>query len=60
MIEHIGEGALEAARNDPACFVRGFDLMTIDEVQKAFKVLRVLKAIENTESRRISRKQAYA
>ena len=34
---------LEAARNDPAGFVRGFDLVTIDEVQKAPELLRAIK-----------------
>jgi uncharacterized protein len=34
---------LEAARNDPAGFVRGFDLVTIDEVQRAPELLRAIK-----------------
>jgi hypothetical protein len=34
---------LEAARNDPAGFVRGFDLVAIDEVQRAPELLRAIK-----------------
>src|SRR5580658_2471353 len=34
---------LDAARNDPAGFVRGFDLVTIDEVQRAPELLRAIK-----------------
>ena len=34
---------LEAARSDPAGFVRGFDLVTIDEVQRAPELLRAIK-----------------
>jgi predicted AAA+ superfamily ATPase len=34
---------LEAARNDPAGFVRGFDFVTIDEVQRAPELLRAIK-----------------
>jgi len=35
--------ALEAARNDPTGFVRGFDFVTIDEVQRAPELLRAIK-----------------
>jgi len=34
---------LEAARSDPAGFIRGFDLVTIDEVQRAPELLRAIK-----------------
>jgi len=34
---------LEAARSDPTGFVRGFDLVTIDEVQRAPELLRAIK-----------------
>ena len=34
---------LDAARNDPAGFIRGFDLVTIDETQRAPKPLGAIK-----------------
>jgi predicted AAA+ superfamily ATPase len=40
--------ALAAARNDPAGFVRGFDRVSIDEVQRAPELLRAIKlSIDN-------------
>ena len=42
---------LEAARNDPAGFVRGFDLVTIDEVQRAPELLRAIKRSVDNDRR---------
>ena len=42
---------LEAARNDPAGFVRGFDLVTIDEVQRAPELLRAIKRSVDSDRR---------
>src|SRR5260370_17822451 len=42
---------LEAARNDPAGFVRGFDLATIDEVQRAPELLRAIKRSAHSDRR---------
>lgn len=42
---------LEAARTDPAGFVRGFDLVTIDEVQRAPELLRVIKQSVDSDRR---------
>jgi predicted AAA+ superfamily ATPase len=43
--------ALEAARSDPAGFVRGFNLVTIDEVQRAPELLRAIKLSVDNERR---------
>ncbi len=42
---------LEAARSDPAGFVRGFDLVTIDEVQRAPELLRAIKGSVDSDRR---------
>lgn len=42
---------LEAARNDPAGFVRGFDLAAIDEVQRAPELLRAIKRSVDNDRR---------
>src|SRR3984885_2769149 len=42
---------LEAARNDPTGFVRGFDLVTIDEVQRAPELLRAIKLSVDNDRR---------
>jgi uncharacterized protein len=42
---------LEAARNDPAGFVRAFDLVTIDEVQRAPELLRAIKRSVDSDRR---------
>src|SRR5271163_1270035 len=42
---------LEAARSDPAGFVRGFDLVTIDEVQRAPELLRAIKRSVDSDRR---------
>lgn len=42
---------LEAARSDPAGFVRGFDLVTIDEVQRAPELLRAIKQSVDSDRR---------
>jgi predicted AAA+ superfamily ATPase len=42
---------LGAARNDPAGFVRGFDLVTIDEVQRAPELLRAIKLSVDSDRR---------
>src|SRR5271167_1976280 len=42
---------LDAARNDPAGFVRGFDLVTIDEVQRAPELLRAIKGSVDSDRR---------
>src|SRR5207253_65670 len=42
---------LEAARNDPAGFVRGFDMVTIDEVQRAPELLRAIKRSVDSDRR---------
>ena len=42
---------LEAARNDPAGFVRGFDLVTVDEVQRAPELLRAIKRSVDNDRR---------
>ena len=42
---------LEAARNDPTGFVRGFDLVTIDEVQRAPELLRAIKRSVDSDRR---------
>lgn len=46
---------LEAARNDPAGFVRGFDLVTIDEVQRVPELLRAIKrSVDSAEGQAVS------
>lgn len=42
---------LEAARSDPAGFIRGFDLVTIDEVQRAPELLRAIKLSVDSDRR---------
>jgi uncharacterized protein len=42
---------LEAARSDPAGFIRGFDLVTIDEVQRAPELLRAIKRSVDSDRR---------
>jgi len=42
---------LDAARSDPAGFVRGFDLVTIDEVQRAPELLRAIKLSVDNDRR---------
>ncbi|MDQ2832161.1 MAG: ATP-binding protein [Acidobacteriota bacterium] len=42
---------LEAARNDPTGFVRGFDRVTIDEVQRAPELLRAIKRSVDNDRR---------
>jgi uncharacterized protein len=42
---------LEAARSDPTGFVRGFDLVTIDEVQRAPELLRAIKRSVDSDRR---------
>jgi predicted AAA+ superfamily ATPase len=42
---------LEAVRNDPAVFVRGFDLVTTDEVQRAPELLRAIKRSVDSDRR---------
>jgi predicted AAA+ superfamily ATPase len=42
---------LEAARSDPAGFVRGFDRVTIDEVQRAPELLRAIKQAVDMDRR---------
>ncbi len=42
---------LEAARNDPTGFVRGFDLVIIDEVQRAPELLRAIKRSVDSDRR---------
>jgi uncharacterized protein len=42
---------LEAARSDPAGFVRGFDRVTIDEVQRAPELLRAIKQSVDSDRR---------
>jgi predicted AAA+ superfamily ATPase len=42
---------LEAARNDPTGFVRGFDLVIIDEVQRAPELLRAIKLSVDNDRR---------
>jgi predicted AAA+ superfamily ATPase len=42
---------LEAARSDPAGFVRGFDLVAIDEVQRAPELLRAIKRSVDSDRR---------
>jgi predicted AAA+ superfamily ATPase len=42
---------LEAARRDPAGFIRGFDLVTIDEVQRAPELLRAIKLSVDSDRR---------
>lgn len=42
---------LEAARNDPTGFVRGFDRVTIDEVQRAPELLRAIKRSVDSDRR---------
>lgn len=46
-----GDTVLEAARGDPAGFVRGFDLVTIDEVQRAPELLRAIKRSVDNDRR---------
>jgi predicted AAA+ superfamily ATPase len=43
--------ALAAARNDPTGFVRGFDRVTIDEVQRAPELLRAIKRSVDNDRR---------
>jgi predicted AAA+ superfamily ATPase len=43
--------ALEAARSDPAAFVRGLDRATIDEIQRAPDLLRAIKRAVDTARR---------
>jgi predicted AAA+ superfamily ATPase len=42
---------LQAARSDPAGFVRGFDLVAIDEVQRAPELLRAIKRSVDSDRR---------
>jgi hypothetical protein len=42
---------LAAARNDPAGFVRGFDRVTIDEVQRSPELLRAIKQSVDNDRR---------
>src|SRR5216683_5164575 len=42
---------LDAARSDPAGFVRGFDRVTIDEVQRAPELLRAIKRSVDSDRR---------
>ena len=42
---------LQAARSDPSGFVRGFDLVTIDEIQRAPELLRAVKQSIDTDRR---------
>ena len=42
---------LEAARSDPAGFVRGFDRVTIDELQRAPELLRAIKQAVDMDRR---------
>jgi uncharacterized protein len=42
---------LEAARSDSAGFIRGFDLVTIDEVQRAPELLRAIKRSVDSDRR---------
>jgi predicted AAA+ superfamily ATPase len=42
---------LESARSDPAGFVRGFDLVTIDEVQRTPELLRAIKQSVDSDRR---------
>jgi len=42
---------LAAARSDPAGFVRGFDLVAIDEVQRAPELLRAIKRSVDSDRR---------
>jgi len=42
---------LEAVRSDPAGFIRGFDLVTIDEVQRAPELLRAIKRSVDSDRR---------
>lgn len=42
---------LEAARNDPTNFVRGFNMVTIDEVQRAPELLRAIKLSVDSDRR---------
>src|ERR1035438_196211 len=43
--------ALEAARSDPSGFVRGFDLVSIDEVQRVPELLRAIKRSVDSDRR---------
>jgi predicted AAA+ superfamily ATPase len=43
--------ALEAARSDPTGFVRGFDLVSIDEVQRVPELLRAIKRSVDSDRR---------
>jgi len=43
--------ALDAARHDPSGFVRGFDQVTIDEVQRAPELLRAIKRAVDLDRR---------
>ena len=43
--------ALEAARNDPAGFVRGLDRVIIDEVQRVPDLLRAIKLLVDEDRR---------
>lgn len=43
--------ALAAARNDPAGFVRGFNRITIDEVQRSPELLRAIKQSVDSDRR---------
>jgi predicted AAA+ superfamily ATPase len=42
---------LDAARSDPAGFVRGFDMVAIDEVQRAPELLRAIKRSVDSDRR---------
>ena len=42
---------LEAARSDPAGFVRGFDSVTIDEIQRVPELLRAIKQSVDSDRR---------
>jgi len=51
---------LEAARHDPTGFVRGLDRVTIDEVQRAPKILRAIKMSVDGDRPRLNQRFCHS